>query len=75
MWSNELQQETRDTLEGKGEFIPLADAIYFKSDNGFAEMSLADYLANKLHLTDRRTGEIYPFNSVDELLNAGWVLD
>ncbi len=75
MWSNELQQKTRDALEGKGKFVPLADAIYFKSDSGFAEMSLADYLANKLHLTDRITDEIYPFNSVDELLNAGWVLD
>ena len=75
MWSNELQQKTRDVLEGKGEFVPSTDAIYFKSDNGFAEMSLADYLANNLLLTDRRTGEIYTFHSVDELLNAGWVLD
>ncbi len=75
MWSNELQQQTRDALEGKGEFVPSTDAIYFKSDSSFAEMSLADYLANKLHLTDRMTGEIYPFLSVDELLNAGWVLD
>ena len=75
MWSNELQQKTRDALEGKGEFIPLTDAIYFKSDSSFAEMSLADYLANKLHLTDRITGEVYPFYSLDALLNAGWVLD
>jgi hypothetical protein len=57
MWSNELQQKTRDALEGKGEFVPtLTDAIYFKSDSSFAEMSIADYLANKLHLTDRITG-------------------
>jgi hypothetical protein len=75
MWSNELQQKTREALEGKGEFVPSTDTIYFKSDNGFAEMSLADYLANKLYLTDRITDEIYSFNSVDELLNAGWVLD
>ena len=75
MWSNELQKKTRDALEGKGEFVPLADAIYFKSDSSFAEMSLADYLANKLHLTDRSTGEIYTFHTADELLNAGWVLD
>ena len=75
MWSNELQQKTRDALEGKGEFIPLTDAICFESDSSFAEMSIADYLANKLHLTDRITGEVYPFYSLDALLNAGWVLD
>ena len=75
MWSNELQQKTRDALEGKGEFVPLADAIYFKSDSSFAEMSLADYLSNTLHLTDRITDETYQFHSVDELLNAGWVID
>ena len=75
MWSNELQQKTREALEGKGEFVPLTDAIYFKSDSSFAEMRLADYLSNKLHLTDRSTGEICTFHSVDELLNAGWVLD
>ena len=75
MWSNELQQHTRDTLEGKGDFVPRTDAVYFKSDDDFAEMSLADYLANRLHLTDRITGETYTFHSVDELLNAGWVLD
>ncbi|MDO8416861.1 MAG: hypothetical protein Q7S87_11705 [Agitococcus sp.] len=75
MWSNELQQLTCEALEGKGNFVPRTGAVYFKSDNRFAEMSLADYLANKLHLTDRSTGEIYAFHSVNELLNAGWVLD
>lgn len=76
MYSNALQQQTRELLEGKGDFVPMTDEISFKNDNGsFATMTLGDYLQEKLILTDRKTAQSHSFQSIDELLETGWVVD
>lgn len=71
-----LEQQTRDVLAGKGNFVPMGEQIAFKNHNGqFATMSLNHYLSEKLILTDRVNGQTQQFDDVEDLLIAGWRLD
>lgn len=71
-----LEQQTRDVLAGKGDFVPMGEQIAFKNHNGqFATMSLSHYLSEKLILTDRANGQTQQFDDIEDLLIAGWRLD
>lgn len=72
-----LLQKTRELLQGKGEFLPTQDVIAFKNIQNaqFATMTIADYLAEKCRLTDRKTRQVYEFDDIEDLLIAGWRLD
>jgi hypothetical protein len=71
-----LEQQTRDVLAGKGDFVPRGEQIAFKNHNGqFATMSLNHYLSEKLILTDRANGQTQQFADIEDLLIAGWRLD
>lgn len=72
-----LLQKTREFLQGKGEFVPMQEQIAFKHSREmqFATMTMADYLTEKCRLTDRKTGQVYEFDDIEDLLIAGWRLD
>lgn len=72
-----LLEKTREFLQGKGEFVPMQEQIAFKHSREmqFATMTMADYLTEKCRLTDRKTGQVYEFDDIEDLLIAGWRLD
>ncbi len=57
-------------------FIPVLDKMYLKNFNGqYAIIYLKDLLTDNLILEDAETKEKIIFQSVDELVAAGWAVD
>ncbi len=75
-WSEAAQATTRENLTSLA-ILPTPDSeIALKhSDGAFATLAEDDLLAGRFRLTDRRSGEVSNFASVDDLIGAGWVLD
>ncbi len=74
-WSDEARAATRAALSTQSS-LPIGKGIAFKHANGpFALMTDDDGLAGRLVLTDRRSGAVATFQTVDALLDAGWVVD
>jgi hypothetical protein len=71
-WSKELKAMTREAIANP----PVGDELAFKHDkSGFATISAEDLLTGDLVLCDHATGNITVFETVDELIAAGWAVD
>ena len=66
MWSDELKQLTREMLSK----IPMA--MMKKVGSTYGVLLLQD---DKYVITDRTTNEEYLFESIEELIEAGWAVD
>lgn len=75
IWSEILQQQTRDAIS-EVRVSPHDGNLHFKShDNRYSFMTVQDLLLGKLSLTDKDNGRVSEFANTDELLNAGWAMD
>lgn len=58
------------------EFAPVSDKIYLKHIEGkYATLSLENLVSNNFILEDADTGEQTIFQTVEELVEAGWAVD
>ena len=75
MWSSDLINMTRAAIS-EHRFVPYDDAVHFKNhDSRYGFISVSNILADKLLLIDKETNKETLYASVDELLEAGWVID
>jgi len=73
-WSDKLIAETRDILDLG--FVPRDNFIYMKNfNNTFGKICLDDWLNRKLLIQDNKTSVEYFYETVDDLINAGWAVD
>lgn len=74
IWSEELQQQTRDAIE---QLRVTADGrLRFKHATlGYAYATYDDLCNNRLVLYSDRGGDTHHFPLINNLLQAGWVLD
>ena len=73
-YSDKLKEETREMLYQ----MPLTrdDHIHMKNEDGrFGKISIFDLIENKMIIKDKETGLDYHFDSIDALIEAGWVID
>ena len=73
-WSESLQRQTRDALVE----LPLTPdgKLHFKHhDHGFAHASYDEVYEGPLTLHNSRSEHVYRFDTVDDLLQAGWAID
>jgi hypothetical protein len=73
-WSDELKEKTRDVLNLG--CVPSDDFVHMKNIKGnFGEISLKNWLDQKFIIQDKRTDCEYIYATIDELIEAGWVVD
>lgn len=74
-WSDQLRQATKEAIEELA-VMPNGDDVCFKHiKSGYGVIALADLIAGKLRLTNRKMGEETVFANADALIRAGWTLD
>ena len=74
-WSANAQQATREAIEEQT-FGIRDEKVYFKHIDGtFGLMAAADLIAGHYVVHDPMGEQIASFESIDALLNAGWILD
>ncbi len=60
MWSEALQNFTRDALSFNSDFVPMRDELYFKHcEGGYSSMTLADYANQNPRLVNCRVSTGY----------------
>lgn len=73
-WSDELIRQTRQIFDLN--CVPRNDKIHMKHiGSRFGYVPLNDWLNGSLKVVDRKTCEETVFANVDELIDAGWVVD
>lgn len=74
-WSEEARQTTRETIENQ-DFGVRNGKVYFKHvDRRFGVIPAGDIIAGRYVVYDPKGERIDGFESIETLLNAGWVLD
>ncbi len=74
-WSDELKETTRKILVHH-ELVPMDDYVYVKHTEGsFGKIKLDDWLKNVYQITDNKTEEVVVFDTIEDLINSGWVVD
>jgi len=74
-WSAGAQQATREAIEEQT-FGIRDEKVYFKHIDGtFGWMAAADLIAGHYVVHGPMGEQIASFESIDALLNAGWILD
>jgi hypothetical protein len=69
------KETTRKTLIHH-EHVPMNDYVYMKHTEGsFGKIKLADWLNNVYQFTDNKTEKVVVFDTVEDLINSGWVVD
>lgn len=76
-WSNELEALTREAVSnGRNGFVPMGKELHLKHvSSRYGYILLADLLHDRLRVVDKDMGEIMVFESVNDLLAAGWAVD
>jgi hypothetical protein len=75
VWSEDLRQQTR-TFILEMRVSHYDGMLHFKhADGHFAICGFQDLLSGRLILTRQITGQMFEFDDIDALLNAGWVID
>ncbi len=73
-YSSELREQTREVLYN----MPVThdDFIHLKNEDGrFGKISIYDLLQEKRIIQNKESDAVYCFDSTDQLLKAGWVID
>ena len=74
-WSADAQQATREAIEEQT-FGIRDEKVYFKHIDGtFGLEAAADLIAGHYVVHDQMGEQIARFESIEALLNAGWILD
>lgn len=74
-WSKSLRDETKQAISEMRIGTP-DGRLYFKNSDGRrAFMSIQDLINEDVQLTDNENGTRIIFQSVAELIDAGWVID
>lgn len=74
-WSISLREETRRSISEMRIGTP-DGRLYFKNSDGRrAFMSIQDLINEDVQLADNENGTRIIFQSVAELIDAGWVID
>jgi hypothetical protein len=73
-WSDSLLEQTRNALK---DGITGADGfLHMKNAKGkFGIIKLENLLAGKMVIQDKREAAEYIYNSSDDLIDDGWVID
>ncbi len=75
-WSDELKEQTRGALEGRGTFVSHDGRLCLKHiTSGFGTIAQEHLWGGMLKVVDRRTGAETYYANADELIAAGWVID
>ena len=75
-WSDELKEQTRDAVEGRGLFASLDGRLCLKHiTSGFGIIAPEHLWGGPLKVVDRRTGLETSYATADELIAAGWAID
>lgn len=76
MWSDSSRQLTRQMIVNL-KVSPADGLLHMKSiHGGYATISIHDLMKTKFRLIDKRHAErVFEFNTLDELLDAGWAVD
>ena len=75
-WSDNLINQTRQSIEDM--FVSPADGcLHFKHiDGAYGAICLDDLFAGRLQITEKGNQQtIHRYSDVNELLQAGWVID
>jgi len=73
-YSDKLREDTRNAIYDMP--ITRDDHLHFKNeDHRFGKISIFDLMANKLLVKDKETGAEYHYESDDDFIAAGWVID
>ena len=73
-WSETLHLQTRDAIAQ----MPVTPdgRIHFKHPTlGYAYATLDDLFDDRLILHAKTSSEVYPFEAIESLLQAGWAVD
>lgn len=73
-WSDSLRQQTRQAIE-EIRLTPDGHLHFKHSTLGYAYATLDELIQERLVLHPKAGGEVYPFDDVDDLLQAGWAVD
>ena len=74
-WSESLRSQTRDAIS-EMRVNPSDGRLHLKNqDRRHAFMTVHDLLGGRIRLTDKESGAPCEFADVNELINAGWVID
>ena len=75
-WSDDLKEQTRDALEGRGTFVSHDGQLCLKHiTSGFGTIAQEHLWGGVLKVVDRRTGAETCYANADELIATGWVID
>ena len=74
-WSKSLREETRQAISEMRIGTPDGRLHFKNSDGRKAFMSIQDLMNEVAQLTDSENGARQCFQSVDALIDVGWVID
>jgi hypothetical protein len=76
-WSHALNAETSQAIEnGRLGLVPRGNELHMKRANGkFGTMAIEDLRNGIFRVVEKGTGEPTIFTKVDDLIDAGWVID
>lgn len=75
-WSDSLKTQTRKVIGDSGLGVSPDGQLHLKhATREFGAISADDLRDGVLRVTNLRTDEVVTFSGVDELIDAGWVVD
>ncbi|MCB0126370.1 MAG: hypothetical protein KDE58_29130 [Caldilineaceae bacterium] len=76
-WSDDLKEATRNAINGNMlDFMPRGNKFHFKNINSsYGYISIDDLNNGILKIVDLKTHDEILFKNIDNLINAGWVID
>ena len=77
MWTKGIQQETKKAFEDvNNSSLKNLKVVCMKNwENKFAIITLQQIETGNIKLVDRDEGKSYNYDTVDDMINAGWVVD
>ena len=73
-WSDELKEQTRETLY-QMEMTPDLNYYLKHVDGRFGMLRITDVIAGRFAVIDRSSGTVTSFSDAEALIRDGWALD
>ena len=75
-WSESARKDTIEKLEsGDLGFAPEGKVCFKHISGRYGVITVADVVANHYTVTDRKSGGAHQYESAEDLVRGGWVLD
>ena len=76
-WSEGLKRQTREIIDNQGmDFFCPDFKLHMKNlDSQYGHIAIADLLQGVIKVVDKETSVERLFDSSDELIDSGWVID